>query len=95
MSEAQRKSFHFQMYGDVHDAEALLAAALRSAMDDMTEYEAYDMLCNKGGKPSLNACIMQLFDPGVSPDGLSIEGSECAITPWTDEDEEGEDDDDA
>ncbi|AXQ69609.1 hypothetical protein HOU03_gp159 [Caulobacter phage CcrSC] len=64
---------------EVDDLPVLLAAAMAKATGDdgLTEDQARDILTNSDplGRPDVKACLTMLFDPGVSPDGTSINDS--------------------
>ncbi|AXQ69049.1 hypothetical protein HOU02_gp160 [Caulobacter phage CcrBL9] len=93
---------------EVEDIPDLFAAALaRAVKDGMEEGDARDLLTNSDplGRPDIKSCLIMLFDPGVSPDGTSISGTEVqrpdmdeddAMDAYEDahgEDEEGDGDD--
>ncbi len=59
----------------VHDADAFYAKALDIAQEGgLPEAEAVEML-KPGGEIDLGACLVMIFDPGISPDGSTIEQS--------------------
>jgi hypothetical protein len=59
----------------VYDERAFRAAAQQRALDDgLSPKEAKTYLSKT--KQSLGECAQMLIDPGVSPDGCSIEGSD-------------------
>lgn len=70
-------NFTFTLHGEVQDVERLYSAALeQSTKDGMNKDEADEMLTTDGDI-NVTACIRTLLDPGVSPDGLSIDDSDC------------------
>lgn len=58
----------------VHDEEAFRNAAMTQALEDgLSEVEATAYLSSH----SLEECAVMILDPGLSPDGCSIECSEA------------------
>lgn len=59
----------------VEDIPALYAAALaRAKQEGQPDDNAVALLTDSDpeGRPDVPSCLMMLFDPGVSPDGTSI-----------------------
>lgn len=66
---------------EAEDLPALLdAAKARAVAEGMDEKSALDLLTNSDpqGRPDISSCLIMLFDPGVSPDGLEIIQTEAA-----------------
>ncbi|MBB5546527.1 hypothetical protein A8H39_00120 [Paraburkholderia fungorum] len=72
--EEGRASISVTIELDIHDPAAFRHAAYKRALDDnLGEDEAKEYL--DAEKTSLGACAIMILDPGVSPDGASIENS--------------------
>jgi hypothetical protein len=71
--QAQHESVRFYMDLRVYEREAVYAAARTHAIevDGVSPSEA-DELLKPAGEIDLSACIVMLFDPGLSPVGLEI-----------------------
>lgn len=74
----------------VYDTAALAAAAIKHAMtvDGMSEAEARETLADISEDDGIDvgACLQMLLDPGVSPDGCSIQESSVDYLFGEDED---------
>lgn len=78
-SEQRADQYRVGIDVEVFDANALFKAAVAHHVkdDSVSEAEARAALTTESGDININACLMMLFDPGVSPDGTSILGSEA------------------
>lgn len=66
---------------EAEDVQTLfLTAVARAVAEGMDQKSACDLLTNSDpqGRPDINSCLIMLFDPGVSPDGLEIIQTEAA-----------------
>jgi hypothetical protein len=83
------RTFDITLTVQVIDEQALLKAALISAMKPMadgrvfyaSEEVAREELTEEDGSVNIQACIQEVLDPGISPPGLEIE--ECQVEEFT------------
>lgn len=85
------KLFRFTMDISVGDAEALYVKALNHANEGGTPLADGELMLRPDGVIDIGACLIMLFDPGVSPDGTTIIGSESESLDDGDEEENGDD----
>lgn len=72
-----RTAYEVTIFVHVEDLPALRAEAERIYRKDVAEATSEDAadVLDLDGKPDPDACLRMLFDPGVSPPGVSIQGS--------------------
>lgn len=70
-----KQIFTFTMDVEIYDPTALFNVALERMIEDgLDQADAVDML-KPGGDLDIGACLVAIFDPGVSPAGVQIQGS--------------------
>lgn len=76
-----KKTYEFALWIEVTSPEKLFKAALAARIADEAEASFYPDdpeaffgpdYRNKDGSVNVHACLVQLIDPGVSPDGCEI-----------------------
>lgn len=68
----------FRIEVEVFDPTALYEAAVEHARKQaLLDEDAIRKMLGGADEPDIDACIVQLFDPGVSPPGVQIEHSWC------------------
>lgn len=60
----------------VTDPAALLAAATSHYINE-NDGQQPEGFTDEDGEPIISACLIQLFDPGISPNGCEILDSAC------------------
>lgn len=71
--------YSLTLHLSVHDAAALHAHALEAATSGdgaMSAEQAVEFL-GTSEEPDVGGCLRMIFDPGISPPGVSILGSTC------------------
>lgn len=78
--EAYADTYTVSIDVEVLDANELFKTAMKHAteVDSMSEGDARELLAPEGDI-DIRACLMMVFDPGVSPDGTSINGSTATL----------------
>lgn len=86
-------SYEITLHVRVYDPSALHAAALAHAIkvDEMDETHARSLI-GPADEPDVSACLTILFDPGVSPDGCTIQGSTVESCMDFDDEDDGQPD---
>lgn len=69
----------FTLEIDVHDKEALFQAAYASALKSgIGERQAIEWLMTDG-EIDIASCLVEILDPGISPDGTCIQDSDAQV----------------
>jgi hypothetical protein len=75
----QLTTYRFELFVDVHNVNALYVAALNKLIASGIEPAEAEGFFRKNGIVDAAACLVQVLDPGQSPEGLSILGSSACL----------------
>ncbi len=72
-------SYSVTIHVQVYDGQGLLHAAQAQARLDCDGDQRDDLLFDDDGKPNVPACLVMVFDPGISPKGTRIMETEVEV----------------
>jgi hypothetical protein len=71
--------YNVQISVEIHNENGLYVAALKKLMSTGIEAAEAEAFLRKGGVVDVEACLVQVIDPGESPEGIQIIDSSATI----------------